>query len=353
MCTRPAKPRKPAPRIALGAALTAALIFSSAAEAGPPATGKAGQTWRVFPDASAASRDYLGRAQVRAVVWYPAAAGVVEKPIAIGPPGAETFSGGLAAPEAAWAKGGKHPLIVMSHGSGGTALQYGWLGSELAKRGYVVIAVDHPGASGGERATDSGARDWYLRPNDISAAISGALADPVLSRRIDRKRIGLVGYSLGGATALQLAGVRLDLSALAASAGPDASYSDMMDRIRQMGPGGDGRIAAFALIAPAVLSALDLTAEIPSLPMLVVAGDADVTVKPDDNAARIARSVEGAQLQLLPGVTHNDFLQVCTAAGRARYADLCKEPDAQREATHARAAGLIAEFFEGALKAVR
>ena len=317
--------------------------------AAPGSPGRVGQTWRVFPDASAASRDYLGRAQVRAVVWYPATAGVVEKPITIGPPGAETFSSGVAAPEAAWAKGGKHPLIVMSHGSGGTALQYGWLGSAPAKLGYVVIAIDHPGASGGERATDVGARDWFLRPNDITAAISGALADPILGKQVDSKRIGLVGYSLGGATALQLAGVRLNLSALAAGAGPDASYSDVMGRIRQMGSGGDGRIAAYALIAPAVLPAFDLTADFPSPPMLVVAGDADVTVKPEDNAARIASSIEGVQLQLLPGVAHNDFLQVCTAAGRARYADLCKEPDAQREATHAKAATLIVDFFEGAL----
>jgi predicted dienelactone hydrolase len=343
MCTRPAKPPKRLKALA-GAVFFAAL--ATTAQAGP-----VGQTWRVFPDPSAASRDYLGRAQVRAVVWYPAASGVAETDIAIGPPEARTFTGGKAAPEAPLARGGRRPLIVMSHGSGGTALQYGWLGAALAQQGYIVVAVDHPGASGGERATDPGTLLWWRRADDITAAIDAVLKDPILGPRIDRRRIGMVGYSLGGATGLVLAGARPSLAAMQAACvtarnaacGMLGEVAPDMTRDRA-----DRRIRAFSLIAPGLVPTLDLA---PSSrpPMLVLAGDADDTVKPADNAVVVARTL-GAQLEVLGGVAHNDFLQLCTDLGRSRYADLCKEPNPQREATHAKAVGSIAAFFNASLR---
>jgi pimeloyl-ACP methyl ester carboxylesterase len=160
----------------------------------------------------------------------------------------------------------------------------------------------------------------------------------------------MVGYSLGGATALQLAGARLSVEGLARRFDPNILYSEFMARVNQMSLSGDGRIRAFALIAPAVLEAFDLSSSPPRTPMLVVTGDADVTVKPAENAVRIAQSVIGLKFETLPGVAHNDFLQVCTDAGRARYAELCREPNAQREATHAKTAELIGGFFESALR---
>ncbi len=344
MCTRPAKPPKRLKALA-GAAFLAALAATTA-QAGP-----VGQTWRVFPDPSAATRDYLGRAQVRAVVWYPAASGVAETDIAIGPPEARTFTGGKAAPEAPLARGGRKPLIVMSHGSGGTALQYGWLGAALARQGYVVVAVDHPGASGGERATDPGSLLWWRRADDITAALDAVLKDPTLGPRIDRRRIGMVGYSLGGATGLVLAGARPGLPAMQAACVTAKNAACGM--LGELAPDmtkdrADRRIRAFSLIAPGLVPTLDL-APAARPPMLVLAGETDATVKPEDNAVAVSRAL-GAQLEMLGGVAHNDFLQLCTDLGRSRYADLCKEPNSQREGTHARASALMGAFFKGALR---
>jgi predicted dienelactone hydrolase len=344
MCTRPAK-RPKRLKLTIGAALVAAL-FASTAQAGP-----VGQTWRAFPDPSAASRDYLGRAQVRAVIWYPAASGVTETDIAIGPPEARTFAGGKAAPEAPLARGGRKPLIVMSHGSGGTALQYGWLADALARQGYVVVAVDHPGASGGERATDPGTLLWWRRADDISAALDAVLKDPILGPRIDRRRIGMVGYSLGGATGLVLAGARPSLAAMQAACvtARNAACGMLGEAAPDMAKDrADRRIRAFALIAPGLVPMLDL-APAARPPMLILAGDADETAKPADNAVAVSRAL-GAQLEILDGVAHNDFLQPCTDVGRSRYADLCREPNARREATHAKAAGMVGAFFNNRLR---
>ena len=41
---------------------------------------------------------------------------------------------------------GMHPLVVLSHGYGGTWRNLSWLAVDLAKRGYAVAAPDHPGS---------------------------------------------------------------------------------------------------------------------------------------------------------------------------------------------------------------
>lgn len=40
----------------------------------------------------------------------------------------------------AQSKSGTHPVVVFSHGSGGNALQVGWLAKALAEKGYVVLS---------------------------------------------------------------------------------------------------------------------------------------------------------------------------------------------------------------------
>src|SRR5262249_14368572 len=79
-------------------------------------------------------------------IWYPPPAGAKEWPPPVAPPGAPLFDVGPGAPGAALAPApARLPLILLSHGTGGTALTLGWLGTALAARGYVVAAVNHPG----------------------------------------------------------------------------------------------------------------------------------------------------------------------------------------------------------------
>jgi predicted dienelactone hydrolase len=79
-------------------------------------------------------------------IWYPADAAVVEQPQFIGTPGVPLFLAGNAAPGAALVGSrARFPLIVLSHGTGGSALQLAWLGTVLASHGYITAAVNHPG----------------------------------------------------------------------------------------------------------------------------------------------------------------------------------------------------------------
>src|SRR5262249_46511497 len=81
--------------------------------------------------------------------------------------------------------GGPHPVIVFSHGLGGSRNNYGYFCNHLASHGYIVIAPTHAGsdtrslieyrhrATGGGWLKDSisDAKNLRDRPRDISFVI--------------------------------------------------------------------------------------------------------------------------------------------------------------------------------------
>src|SRR6185312_13525069 len=50
-----------------------------------------------------------------------------------------------------------NPVIRVSHGFGGSARSMAWFGTALARAGYLVVAVDHPGTNGADGVTAEGA----------------------------------------------------------------------------------------------------------------------------------------------------------------------------------------------------
>src|SRR5262249_46328079 len=116
---------------------------------------------------------------------------------------------------------GSLPLVIFSHGLGGCGTQSLFLTETLARQGYVVAAPDHADAvcrvdgSGGQLTqqqvpsifdpktwTDTAYAD---RKDDVELAISLMTAG-AWARVTDPNRIGVVGHSLGGYTALGVVG---------------------------------------------------------------------------------------------------------------------------------------------------
>lgn len=118
---------------------------------------------------------------------------------------------------------GRHPLVLLSHGSGGNAANLAWLGAALAREGYIVAAPNHPGTTSGDSTPTATVRVWE-RPADLSAAVDGVLSDPVLAPAIDAGAISVAGFSLGGFAALASVGATLDAGAYAAYC--DRSWPD-------------------------------------------------------------------------------------------------------------------------------
>jgi predicted dienelactone hydrolase len=141
------------------------------------------------------------------MIWYPADPGAEEKPQLLGPSDNPLFDAGRAAADAALAPmPAEFPLILLSHGTGGIAGNLAWLGTALARAGYVAAAVNHPGNNWIDGYTVAGFTLWWERACDLSAVIDGMLADPTFMTRIDAARIGGAGFSLGGYTMIAIAG---------------------------------------------------------------------------------------------------------------------------------------------------
>jgi predicted dienelactone hydrolase len=350
--------------------LLAGLVFILAGHAfGAPV----GERHLATTDATAALRDADHRPQLRVTVWYPAAAGAQEQRLDIGPPGAPLFIVGAAAPDAAFADSTKRPVILFSHGFGGTARMMGWFGTALARRGYVVVAVDHPGNNGLDKMTIAGAILSWDRADDLAAALAAAKADPVIGPRLDLGRVGAAGFSAGGYTALVSAGARIDMRRFRAFClahptdgvcAPQKEFTVTMadaDRAIASSPelaaeearaGADHRVpevrAAFA-IAPAIVQQMtpESLRRIP-VPVAIILGDADPVAPPATNGLAAASDIPGAQLKVLPGVGHYDFLATCTPAGLVKV-PVCNAKVPQDD-SHQAAIDMALAFFDRTLR---
>nr|WP_253405740.1 alpha/beta fold hydrolase [Pseudomonas migulae] len=138
------------------------------------------------------------------VVWYPSATTSATQLI-----GDDVVFVGASAVRDAPPAAGKHPLLVLSHGYRGNWSNQIWLASALAHRGYIVAAINHPGSTTHDRSPKAAAQLWQ-RPVDVSRAIDGVAAQPEKFGLVANDRIAVVGHSLGGWTALEIAGARFD-----------------------------------------------------------------------------------------------------------------------------------------------
>jgi predicted dienelactone hydrolase len=367
-------------RVCLLLLVCAAVGFSSGAQKKeknqPLPEFKVGTTSRVFHPK--AQRNWRGaqHQELQVTVWYPAAENAIETQQMIGAPDGPLFLAGKAAEHAAMAPAlEKWPLIVLSHGTGGSAMQMAWLGTALARAGYIAAAVNHPGNNSLEPYTAEGFVLWWERATDLSEVIDGMLADPDFGPKIDKDRIGAAGFSIGGYTVLALGGARADISVVIDQCRkqPDT----VMCRVPEMKEMGtpeqmlaavrktsgvslarsnesyqDPRVHAIFAIAPAV--GIALTPEslhAMKVPVAIVVGSADPIAPAKDNADVIRSHMRRARETVLPNVTHYTFLDTCTAQGKKELGGFCEDPPGvDREAVHTNVDEMAVDFFNRELR---
>lgn len=358
--------------------LIAATLVASCGEktvTKPPADGIAvGMARRDFHDADRTSWDGAASRPLATTIWYPAEAAAKMSEVAF-PADNPLFVGGWAAKDAALADGGKLPLVVLSHGTGGSAFQMMWLGRRLAAKGFVVAAVDHHGNTAAEAKFDPrGFMMPWERALDISATIDAILDDSQFGPRIDASRIGAAGFSLGGYTVAALAGGMTSLAqfeAFCAGGAKDATcdpqpeypkaaeeFAAMLHDDPSLAVGvarhklsfADPRIKSFILIAPALGQAItDESLLRIKAPVLILFGDADTIVPPAANAERIASKIRTSKFQSFKGAGHYVFLNECSPKAR-KSVGVCRDaPGVSRAEIHDEAARLASIHFSDSL----
>ncbi len=199
---------------------------------------------------------------------------------------------------------GPFPLVIYSHGSGGTSYIASFFTETLASHGYVVAAPNHLGNTALELvigSADDPEKIAYNRPLDTSLVITELLEgsdggpldfDVALGEAIDPERIGVTGHSFGGFTAVANAG------------GLDTDRGDIEV---------DERVDAIALMAPFTNAMPAETLEAVSVPVLAITGTEDATtpIATDTTPAlEAARSAYNFQIDL-EGGGHQSFTDVC------------------------------------------
>lgn len=115
------------------------------------------------------------------------------------------------------------PVVLFSHGLGGTRDTCNYLGAHWAARGYVVVFLQHPGSDDSvwrdaplrERMATmekaASLENLVLRCGDVVAVLDhlttwNGLADHRLHHRLDLEHVGMSGHSFGAVTTQAVAG---------------------------------------------------------------------------------------------------------------------------------------------------
>lgn len=102
--------------------------------------------------------------------------------------------------------GGPFPLVMISHGSGSSPLVYRTIAAYLARHGYIVALPEHPGNNRHDNSLEDTLENLENRPRHIRLVIDAIAADPQLNGHVLSNDVAMIGHSMGGYTALAVAG---------------------------------------------------------------------------------------------------------------------------------------------------
>ncbi len=257
------------------------------------------------------------------------------------------------------------PLVLISHGTGGSRESHADTAFALAEGGFVVVAVEHPGDNYRDQ---SGAANIEQRPATLVRAIDHLVDSWTYRAALDTGRIGAFGFSAGGFSVLALAGGRPDMSLVAThckSHPRQFACGIARSRIAKTGDSHDSHPATPHAASPRYpLKAIVIAA--PALGFTFKGGLADVQIPvqlwradedeilPAPDYADVVRSAlpTPPEFRAVPGAGHYDFLAPCSDALRRIAAPICRSaPGFDRSAFHTEFNAAVVDFFARELTA--
>jgi predicted dienelactone hydrolase len=285
-------------------------------------------------------------------MWYPCSE----------PPG-EVVLGGRTMPcvKDCPINGDKLALIVVSHGNGGSFVNFPDTAETLADAGFIVVAINHPGDNSGDASRVADLSVFVERPTDIRRLIDFMLRASPAAPKINPERIGFFGFSAGGYTGLVLAGANPDwagpLCRRNRSAAGASACEQILRKEFQVQPlANDPRIKAAVIADPANYFSSDSFAAV-RIPVQLWASErtgrglqqVDPRLTPESVAAVDRNLPAKHEYHVVPNAGHFAFLSPCPptlAKDNPTLAEICTDaPGFDRLAFHKQFNADVLGFF--------
>ncbi|MFF3209040.1 alpha/beta hydrolase family protein [Streptomyces sp. NPDC002886] len=216
------------------------------------------------------------------------------------------------------------PLVVVSHGTGGSGSDMRWLVDPLHAAGFRVVALDHHGNDFVGGYEPEGFLHPWERPRDVSFALDALAKEQPLGP------VGVAGFSIGGYTAAALAGARIDPGILLAVAKGEVplpeipEFPGVLEALRAkypqdevpegtLAPAGDDlsdpRVRAVFLVSPGVGAMVTRESlEAVRVPVAIRWAGADtITPYESDTRPYLDHIPTASGRSVGPAVRHDDF----------------------------------------------
>jgi predicted dienelactone hydrolase len=292
-----------------------------------------------------ASAPVPGDKALAVTIWYPTDTPERPTPLAL-------YSQSVAPGAAPSGKG--HPLVVISHGTGGSNTDHYDTARALAAAGFVVAAPTHTGDTRGDRSRSTRITE---RPAELSRVIDYMTHDWRGHDTVDATKVGAFGFSSGGFTVLGAIGGEPDMAKTTQHC---AEHPHFFDCATMRSVGGapatvapvahDARIKAAVVAAPAlgITFAPNGLSKV-SIPVQLWRAEWD-TVLPQPYYAEVVHGLlPKAEYHLVPRAEHFDFMAPCSEALTKAAPSICAD-NIDRAAFHAGFNAEVVGFFRKTLR---
>ncbi len=209
----------------------------------------------------------------------------------------------------------KKPLIVISHGFGGSPHGLSWLINKLVYNNCIVIGIQHLDLIEGKPQINI----WH-RAQDIISLLD-QFESQSFAKFADLNQIGFAGFSMGGTTGIWLAGGESTRLNNFIPSKKEANFEGVnaikealptLDKEKMMQSWKESRIKAAFLMAPAwgwIFDKRSLNKI--TIPTFIVASNADNILVTKNNARFFSKNIRDTHYQEIPGqASHYIFLSI-------------------------------------------
>lgn len=253
---------------------------------------------------------------------------------------------------------GPHPLVMLSHGSGGTRFGHCKTAEFLAENGFMVCAPEHPGNNFFDESQTGSARSYANRSRHMKATLDGLLKSE-FADYIDPERIAIMGFSLGGYTALTCLGVVPNVASLREHIRQNREFDPVFTSYRVIIKDGydgdtlpitaDPRYKCAILLAPVSGGLFDPeNLKDITCPVLLYRAEKDTMLRNPFHAEYIRDALPSQpDYHVLKNASHFSFLSPIRAEFKEQAGDMAFDlPGFDREREHLRLNEEIRDFLE-------